>query len=259
MKNKQNKELAICGIAAVKALVKEHPEKIRRFYFNTERVSMFGQLCKYLAQNRIPYNKVENIDLEKLSGTVHHQGAVAMIDVPEIPQLTSDIVNKWVEKKENAVLLDCVGNANNLGAIIRSAVFFGITNIIIPMNDSQSSITTSTYRVAQGGMEYVQVYTVRSTARFLQDVNGRMIRIGTDVRAKETVSSLENCKNKPSIIILGNEEFGISDVVKENCDKLVVIPSYFMKKRGNSKNQPVESLNVAQASSIIFYELSKSF
>lgn len=174
MKNKKNKELAVCGFAAVKALGKVHPENIRRFYYSEENSKKFGELCRFLAQNKVPYNMVENKDLERLCGSVHHQGAVAMIDEKLPEPLTASTVAGWIELGESVLLLDRVGNANNLGAIARSAAFFGIKNIILPINDAQSSITTSTYRIAQGGMEYVKMYSVRSVIRLLQDLQGKM-------------------------------------------------------------------------------------
>jgi len=257
MKNKQRNELAVCGFATVKKLEKNHPEKIRRLYFTEEVAPKFGGLCKKLAQNHGIYNQKPAEDLEKLSGTVHHQGVVAMIDAPEIQQLDSDITESWVEKGESAILLDRIGNANNFGAIVRSAAFFGIKNIVIPMDEAQSSITTSSYRVAEGGMEYVNVYCVRSIARLLEVLGGKMIRIGTDLSAKKTVADLgvairKEKDHKPLLIILGNEENGISDVVKENCDELVIIPWAGMPE---GKASVIDSLNVAQASSIILYEL----
>ncbi|MBO5137785.1 MAG: RNA methyltransferase [Spirochaetaceae bacterium] len=261
MKNKQYNELAVCGLAAVKALAKEHPEQIRRFYFSNERASLFGDLCKRLAKQKSPYNLVDSKDLEKLSGTVHHQGVVAMINRIKLTPLTPSVTEGWISKKENVLLLDRIGNANNLGAIVRSAAFFGIKNIIISVNEEQSAITTSTYRVAQGGMEYVSIYLVRSMVRFLQDMQGKMVRIGTDVRAETYVSNLKTiCGNKNAIIVLGNEEYGISQVVKENCDHLVVIPSVNMATATDDTtdtNTPIESLNVAQAAAIILYEVAK--
>lgn len=264
MKNKKNNELAVCGFAAVKALGKEHPESIRRFYYSEENSKKFGDLCRFLAQNKIPYNMVESKDLEKLCGSVHHQGVVAMIEEkPPLP-LTASIAASWIESGESALLLDRVGNANNLGAIARSAAFFGIKNIILPINESQSLITTSTYRVAQGGMEYVNMYSIRSVVRLLQDMEGKMFRIGTDVRASTPLSQVnKGRKNKPALVVLGNEEHGISQVVKDNCDCLVVIPSAFSmnqaqgKGASNPDSWPVESLNVAQASAIILYEITK--
>ena len=256
MKNKQKNELAVCGFATVKKLEKNHPEKITRLYFTEEVAPKFGGLCKKLAKNHGIYNKKPAVELEKLCGSVHHQGVVAMIEAPKIEQLDSDITDSWVENHENAVLLDRIGNANNFGAIIRSAAFFGIKNIVIPMDEAQTSITTSSYRVAEGGMEYVNIYYVNSTARLLEALKGKMIRVGTDLQATKKASDLGKmvCGEKPVLIVLGNEEHGISDIVKKNCDELVIIPWDGMAENYDSA---VDSLNVAQASSILFYEMMK--
>lgn len=258
MKNKQKNELAVCGFAAVKKLEKNHPEKITRLYFTEEVAPKFGGLCKKLAKQHGIYNQKPAGDLEKLCGSVHHQGVVAMIEAPEIQQLDSDVTDYWAENCENAVLLDRIGNANNFGAIVRSAAFFGIKNIIIPLDESQSSITTSSYRVAEGGMEYVNIYSVRSSVRLLEALEGKMVRIGTSLDAKKQVSEIKNFgiangeRKKSLLIILGNEENGISDVVKKHCDELVIIPWNGMNE--GQEESLVDSLNVAQAASIIFYE-----
>ena len=78
-----------------------------------------------------------------------------------------------------------------------------------------------------------------------------MLCFGTDVRGKMPISEMAGlCKkeNKAAIIVMGNEEHGISDEVRENCHYLVTIPT---------KMQNMESLNVAQAAAIILYEFSK--
>ena len=258
MKNKQKNELAVCGFATVKKLEKNHPEKITRLYFTEEVAPKFGGLCKRLAKQHGIYNQKPAADLEKLSGTVHHQGVVAMIEAPQIQPLDSDITDGWIERGENAVLLDRIGNAANFGAIVRSAAFFGIKNIVIPLDEAQSTITTSSYRVAEGGMEYVNIYSVQSSVRLLQALSQKVLRVGTALDAKKPVSFLREARKsspkKPILIILGNEEHGISDTIKKNCDELVIIPWAGMNK-GVSQSV-VDSLNVAQAASIIFYEMS---
>lgn len=260
MKNKQNNELAVCGFATVKKLEKHNSDRIRRLYFTEEVAPLFGGLCKKLAARKGIYNKVNDPkELEKLSGTVHHQGVVAMIYMPEITPLDSDITDEWVSNKENALLLDHIGNANNFGAIIRSAAFFGIKNIIIPDSEKDSAITTSSYRIAEGGMESVKIYSVHSVAKLLKAMEGRMVRIGTDLtaRSKYACDIQKICDGEPAIVVLGNEEHGISNDVRENCDALVLIP-YAGLQQG-LKESPVESLNVAQAASIILYELARDY
>ncbi|MCR4790980.1 MAG: RNA methyltransferase [Treponemataceae bacterium] len=255
MKNKKNKELAVCGFAAVKAIEAKNPQIVKRLYFTEDRASSFKSLCKLMAQEKNPYNIVGEEDLEKLSGSNHHQGVVAMIEMPKIQELIPSITNEILHAKENLILLDRIGNANNFGAIVRSAAFFGIKNIVIPTDEAQTTITTSSYRTAQGGMEYVKIYKVNSTASFLAFMKDKMVRFGTDVKSKTPVSQMkELCHkagNKGALIVLGNEEKGISSAVKANCDYLVTIPSPITL-------DTFDSLNVAQASSVIFYALTQN-
>ena len=101
-------------------------------------------------------------------------------------------------------------------------------------------------------MEFVNIYSIKSIPRLLNDMAGKMVRIGTSLDAKETTRSIKQmCQDKGVIIILGNEENGISKEVKSLCDHLVLIPY-----AGFPDSKPViDSLNVAQASSVIMYEL----
>jgi TrmH RNA methyltransferase len=155
-----------------------------------------------------------------------------------------------MRNKEKLVFLDLVGNSNNFGAIIRSAAFFGIRHIIIPEDEKQASIATSTYRVAQGGMEFVSLYFVKSPEFFFKDIEGKILKIGTDLEAEKSISEIKKISsqsNKSILIILGNEQDGISQKTKNLCDILIKIPGA----------NTVQSLNVAQAASIIFWELTK--
>ncbi len=253
MKNKQFNELAVCGLEAVKSLSKHNAHLITRLYFTENRKGQFSNLCKELAQNKKPYNLVENFDLEKLCGSLHHEGIVAMISRPALKDISFPILQKIAEDKKHILILDRVSNANNLGAIVRSCAFFGIKTIVISNDDAQSSVTTSTYRIAKGGMDLVSIYTTESINRFLSDIKGLFASVGTDVRTEHALQNLTKVlENKgleklPCAVVLGNEEKGISDLVKNSCDVLVRIPSIA---------EGLESLNVAQAASIMLYEIS---
>ena len=106
-------------------------------------------------------------------------------------------------------------------------------------------------------MEYVNIYSVKSSERLLEVLAGRMVRVGTALDAKKPVSFLREAAGanpkKPILVVLGNEEEGISATIKKNCDELVIIPWAGMNK--GVEQSSVDSLNVAQAASIIFYEM----
>lgn len=254
MKNTQRNELAVCGMSAVKKLERRNSDSIRRLYFTQDAAPKFGGLCKKLASRGGIYNVVDGGDLERLCGSVHHQGVVAMIDCPAITPLDSDITDSWIEQGDSALLLDHIGNANNLGAIIRSAAFFGMKNIIITNDEASSSITTSSYRIAEGGMEFVNIYSVNSVSRLMQAVEGEMFRIGSDIDADTPASQIQPlAKNRPVLLIMGNEERGMSNAARSLCDARVIIPG----NSGAAQERNIESLNVAQAASILLYELNR--
>ena len=250
-KDERAPELAVCGFESVKALARIHPEKIKRLFFTAEKSKPFGNACKLLAAQKRVYRVVEDEELKRLSGSVHHQGVVAMIAQAEIPRLSFDALNEWIKNKEKIILCDRVSNSQNFGAIIRSAAFFGCTKIVVSSEREQCGITTSAYRVARGGMEYVDIYKVSTAAWLLGKAAGKMTRIGASHRGRAHVSDLKLITKggEGVILVFGNEENGLSAEAARQCDYLARIP-------GTGK---IESLNVAQAAAVFIHELSERF
>ncbi|MGL4981949.1 MAG: TrmH family RNA methyltransferase [Treponemataceae bacterium] len=251
MKNKRHNLLAVCGLAAVMAIAKNDFAKINRLYFNKETSPQLGFVCKKLASQKIPYNCVEHdSELEKLSGSTHHQGVVAFIKSPSIQTVTEEKLSQWAKEKQTILCLDSVLNANNVGAIIRSASFFGIRNIVL--TDEKIAVCTSAYRVAQGGMEFVNLFSTHNLPELVLQLKNHFICVGCDVHTTLDIKDFfSDPKEKPFFFILGNEENGISCQVKKECDVLVKIDGFTPHGKTNTQ---VESLNVAQAASIICYE-----
>lgn len=242
MSKKFFKELPVCGLYSVKALAEYHPEKVSRLFFSEDTAKHFGKLCKYLAEQKRLYRIVSESELEKLSASKHHQGVTAMIYEPVISRLEISLIDYWAKNSASVLMLDEVGNANNLGAIIRSAAFFGIEHIVITEEDKQAECTTAAYRVAQGGMEFINLYRVSSTDWFLRQCRGKLTSFGTDLQAHHSIAEIKRFieKDEACVIVLGNEERGIGSEAKKLCTHLIKIAG-----SGN-----IESLNVAQAAAV---------
>jgi TrmH RNA methyltransferase len=149
-----------------------------------------------------------------------------------------------------------VGNDNNLGAIIRSAAFFDARYIILSDEDEEARLSTSAYRVAEGGMEHVLIRQVSRPAAFVQEASKKIITLGADHRSRLRISDLSTLlkeKNLPRakdggsslLLILGNEETGLLPALKDKCRFLLRVPG----------TGAVESLNVAQAASLFLHEI----
>lgn len=252
VEKEHQRELAVCGRAAVRALSEKHPEKVRRLFFIEDRAPELGRLCSFMAKKKRPYRVAGVEDLEKLSDTIHHQGVVAMIEAPEYPRVSGETVDRWSKSGERVFVLDRVGNAHNLGAIVRSLAFFGLEHLVIGDDDGDARVTTSAYRVAQGGMELVTVWKDKSAAAFAQRAKGKIALAGADHRASASSRDLAAFARKPDgspravAVLLGNEEEGLSRGARGVCDTTFRIPGVDV----------IESLNVAQAASILAYELA---
>lgn len=248
MKNKMRGELSVAGFQAVKELEKVGRREIRRLYLSEETAPLFAALMKKMAAERKPYNIVTDEELYKLSGTFHHEGAVAFIPSLRAQGLTSPVIESFAKNREHVVIIDGVGNTNNFGAVVRSAVFFGIKNVIVRESEQDIAFTTTSFRVAKGAMEYVSVYCVKSIERALKAISHTHCVVGTSLEAKKSITMLQDvCKGRACALILGNEEEGVSDEVLEMCEEVLII-----KGRGY-----MQSLNVAQAASVCFYELTR--
>jgi TrmH RNA methyltransferase len=255
VRNRLTNELAVCGVNAVLALGEHRPEQINRFFLREDRLKVFSRICRYLAEKKFPYKICEDEELERLCQSSHHQGVVAMIGESDVPGAVEADLDLWAAEGKTGLILHSVGNDHNLGAMIRAAAFFDACFVVLSGEDKEARLSTSAYRVAEGGIEHVQVRTVRSTAAFLRDASQRIVTIGAEPRARLRIRDLEGVvkdrgaalgiKGRPGIaLVVGNEETGLPAAVKEQCSALARIPG-----TGN-----IESLNVAQAAALFLHE-----
>jgi TrmH RNA methyltransferase len=245
VKNTQRRELAVCGLETVRALVAVRPDAVRRFFYTEDRAREFGSLCSRLAALKRPYRLVAPAELERLSGTAHHQGLVVMMDDAPPPQVTDALVDQWAAARARVVVLDRVGDDHNLGSIARSAAFFGWHALVIGRDDGGARLTTSAYRVARGALERIPVYTDESAARFVSRCGRRIMTIGADHRALRSIRK-SVVPDGAVALVLGNEETGLSSDVRASCAELVRIDGA----------GTVESMNVSQAAAVFLYELA---
>ncbi|MFA5056589.1 MAG: RNA methyltransferase [Opitutaceae bacterium] len=247
------KELTVCGLAAVRALFARDAQAIVRLYFDDATGRSIGMICRALAAARKVYRCVEPAELEKIAGTVHHGGIVAVIAERPLRPPRPEEVRRWARAGEALLLLDRIGNVHNLGAIVRTAAFFGVPRIIISDHPQQARPGEAAYRIAEGGMEHVEIYTVKSLAGFVRDLRPFYLVVGATVRGAEPLGrkaerSLGNhlpavANARPVALVLGNEEQGLAAEVEAACEQRVRIPG-----RG-----AVESLNVSAAAAVLLH------
>ena len=208
-----------------------------------------GSINKIIAkakENKIVTVEIEKTKLYKMAQTENCQGVIAIVPPFDYCSV-DDILNEAKRKKEKAfiLILDGIEDPHNLGSIIRTAETAGVHGIIIPKR--RSALVNSTVNKTSAGatnfMKIARVNNLNETIKYLKD-NDVWI-YGTDMDT-ETIYYDEDMTGNVAIVI-GSEGFGMSRLVKENCDFLIKIP---MKGK-------ITSLNASVSAGIVMYEVVK--
>ncbi len=237
-------ELKLCGLAAVRARFQRDAGSIQRLYFDAATGRKLGIICKALAAGRKIYRTVDSEELEKIAGSIHHGGVVAVVPAPVLRAPLAKDVAQWVKSCAPVLLLDRIGNAHNLGAIARSAAFFGVQHLILPSHPSAAVPNDAAYRIAEGGLEHLSVWRVPSIATMA----GTLASAGYEVIGAATRGGSLVTPASPSRLLalaLGNEEQGLAPEVAAACTRLVTITG----------GGQVESLNVSVAAAVLMHAL----
>src|ERR1044071_3759575 len=92
-------ELKLCGLAAVRARFARDAGSIQRLYFDYATGRKIGVMCKTLAAAKKIYRCVEPPELEKIAGTVHHGGIVAVVSDPALHEPRAGEIRAWAAQR----------------------------------------------------------------------------------------------------------------------------------------------------------------
>ncbi len=238
----RQREVRIFGVAACVAVAEDRFEAIRKVHVNRQRANMFGDLLARLAATRVGYNLVEDDDLERLTGSQHHEGIVLDLERKAQPTLAT-LKNVWqTAPRAFALALVGVGNPHNLGAILRSAVHFGASAVLMQRTHA-IPLSGAVYRVAEGAAERVAVSLFDSFADL--QIPG-MPLLATTVNGERSLFA-EHMPQK-SVVMIGAEGPGLSAEVAALASTRLSIP-------GTGR---VDSLNVGQAATLVMAEWWRS-
>ena len=232
----------IFGIRPVAEAI-EAGKQIERLYL---RKGAEGQLMQELkdlcARHRLRYQEVPVEKLNRLTRG-NHQGAVAQIAAIEYVEL-ADILERVPEDETPLVVLfDGVTDVRNFGAIARSAECAGAHGLIAPLKNS-APVNAEANRSSAGALTTIpvcRVGSVRNTLKALQ-AEGFQVVAATE-KSRKLLYDADF--RKPTVLVMGAEDTGISKEVLKMCDEQLAIPLI-----GH-----IESLNVSAAAAVMLFEV----
>jgi len=184
----------------------------------------------------------EETDEKELTDVGNLESNNSVLSLVRSKQL--DIANfDW--RSNTSLILDNIKDPGNLGTIIRTAAWFGISNIIC----SKETVDLYNPKVIQSSMGAIfrcDVYYTDLEALLIEASSETTFSIFGAFLNGDSPQILR--KQKQCFVVLGSESHGISEELHSYIDTKITIP------KGNSSD--TESLNVAIANAILCYELS---
>lgn len=186
---------------------------------------------------------VDKHKLDEVSTSHSHQGVIAYASEHKYYEL-DELIDLVKNKDEDPffIILDEITDPHNLGSIIRTADAVGAHGVIIPKRRSVH-ITPVVAKASAGAVEYMPVCKVTNIVNTIKRLKEEGLWIAAADMDGETFYK-QNLTG-PLGVVIGSEGFGISRLVKQNCDFIVKMPMI-----GN-----VTSLNASVAGGILLYEI----
>ena len=232
------------GINPVEAALRAGKRKPIRLHLRSSASGgRLGPLRKLAGEAGIPVLPLDAQGLENLTGTDRHQG-IALECTALQPGTEQEALARATAEGALTVALDQVEDPQNLGAVVRNCAAFGVAAIVQPRNHS-APLSAAASRASAGVLESAPMYAVGNLARFLQLARDRGAwTAGAAADGDTPIHRFE--PTRPLILVLGNEGRGLRPLVRQGCDHLLSISA-----------AGAESLNVASATAVLLYEITR--
>ncbi len=201
------------------------------------------EIISLARQNKIKIEFLPRNILDKKSQTSHHQGYIAESVDFEYSSI-DDILNKAKSRNESPfiVILDCLQDPHNFGAIIRSCECAGVHGIII-QKDRQVQVNETVIKTSAGAVSNMLIARVTNLKEAIKKLQDNDIWIyGTDASGENVYDSF--C-NQSIALIIGSEGDGIRKTILDKCDKVLSL-----EMKGT-----VNSLNASVACGVFLFEI----
>lgn len=216
------------------------------FIAKGERHGSINKIIAIAKERGVVTVEVDKRKLDELSASRNHQGVIATVPPFEYCEV-EDILEEAKKREEVPfiIILDGIEDPHNLGSIIRTAETAGVHGIIIPKRRA-ASVNSIVNKVSAGAVEHMKIARVNNINETIKYLKENDIWVcGTDMDTNTVY--YEQDMTMPIALVIGSEGFGMSRLVKENCDFLVKIP---MKGK-------ITSLNASVSAGIVIYEIVK--
>ena len=236
--------LTLYGIHPVLETLNKRPRAVKSIHLARQGSDKaLTQISELAQQYGIAVHPSTQQELIQLTGSSQHQGIAAQAE----PFPLSDIEDVIARARRTGqrcffLVLDCVQDPQNTGALIRSAVCCGAQAVIFP-KDRAAGLTPTVAKASAGAIEHISLCRVVNIAQTLEELRRNDIWVaGTMPQGGQSIYSFDlKCD---LALVVGGEGPGMRRLVREKCDVLLSIPM----------PGGFESLNASIAGAVVMFE-----
>ena len=186
----------------------------------------------------IPIYQLTRSQWQKIGQDREPEGIMAVAGMKQAPDFSL-----WLAKTSgNILILHEVNNPRNLGALTRSARWFGFDGIILSANSADYT-NPKAVRASMGSIFHLTIIPDIDLFAALPEIKKSFFLIGSDVHEGVFPHPVQ----KKTALLLGNESHGLPETILRMADEKWSIP-------GSGKT---DSLSLPQAAAILMYECTK--
>jgi TrmH family RNA methyltransferase len=190
------------------------------------------------ATGNIPVYSISGSQWKKLSQDKEPEGVMAIVRIKPVPVLSSCLSTR----PENTLILHEINNPGNIGALMRSSLWFGFNNIILSANCADYT-NPKAVRASMGSLFYLTIFADVDLIASLPEIKKTHYIVGSDVRKGLPPHPI----SKNMALLLGSESHGLPEQILKIADERWCI----------SGNAQSDSLSLPQAATIMMYECAK--
>jgi TrmH RNA methyltransferase len=221
-------------------------QDIRSIAFERELRPELAELLRWAAAEGVPASEESYEELARRADSNQHEGL--LLSVQARSWLPPKELSGWLRTRGSlCVALDRVRNPQNIGAILRSAAFFGAEAVLLGAPAPNPGLSPFAVRIAEGGAEHLTL----SRTTDLADTLARLRANGVYVIGADSHGSAGTPDARIAgacVLVLGNEREGLGPRILGECDVRI----------GIGGSGAVESLNVAVAAGVLLSDLRRA-
>lgn len=227
----------VYGRHACEALLRHRPASVQQLWLGDSRAAT--SVAQQAQGAKIGVRRVARAALDELCEGGAHQGVAALV-APFAYAQWADLLPTG-GAPALLLVLDHVQDPRNVGALIRSAVAFGATGVLVP-KDRTAPMSGVAIKASAGAAFAVPIVRVANLRRALQMLKEAGVWVyGLAADGQSAVRTID--WRGPAAIVVGAEGSGLRPLTRQTCDAIAELPAGGM-----------ESLNAATAGAIAMYE-----